>query len=200
MKKSCLLGVLGIVSVSAFAGEQPPAPFGLEWGQGIESISKYSPNCGTELNRTTCTVSKLSKAPSIQNSFFELTFFKGYGLTEAKMIVDYPSDDLGMDAYINYSNLFEALEAKYGQPISESSYSNVYDYGLSVNDYFTCLAIAGCGSQSASFETSGEPIYLYVSSREGMPGGHLTLRYSSPNHMRAVNAPVTTETIEASGL
>jgi len=165
--------------------------FGLAWGMTkvqVEKLGVKLEPSSAKLGIETLTTEKLPKNVSIAEAY-SLTFDRKHNLQKVMMVSkDIDNDPYGSEGKKKYAELKESLITKYGQPsdVLEKVGGKLWD---EKDEFYQCLAYAGCGMWVALFEdkTSGQNIGLQL---EGMTRGkgYIHLIYEGPKWSEVVDA------------
>lgn len=183
-----ILAVLLLCS-STFA-ETNNGPFGIKWGASVKELKsmgiKLKISSESEGRFTIYTSSKLPKNLSMAEQYV-LLFDKQFKLQKVMMISeDITGDVYGSEGKETYSTFKSKLQKKYGAPTVEFERVGMALYDES-DEFYQCLAYAGCGRWASVFETSDTTISIELKGKS-RGSGCILLTYEGPSWSKAVDA------------
>lgn len=183
MNKSVLASAIAVISILLSGCDaKPDAPFGLKWGESVNSLLKRNLN-EAKVSGSEDTImfvnSKSAPDPAPYNGRYHFAFLPDIGL----YAVSYSAwvDENGV--FFNqgkevYNSISKKLQEKYGPPsaIRES----VKRDGI---EFYSCLKEDGCGEWSRDYQYKGMTVTLVVEPApgrlmDGFAKGSVNVKYS----------------------
>ena len=188
--KAVILTILLAIQYASF-GAESDGPFGLSWGMTKSQVGEYGVKLepkAAQGNMEFLVAKSLPKNLSIAESY-ALSFDKKFHLQRVEMVSkDIDGDIYGTEGKTKFSALKESLTKKYGQPSIELERVGMKLWKDS-DEFYQCLAYAGCGLWVALFEDkeSGQNIGLALKGL-GRGKGYIDLTYEGPKWSDVVDA------------
>ena len=165
------------------------APFGLTWGQSkadLQSQGVAFYDCGDFDLAQRCRTKILPKSLSIAEFYF-LFFHPRKGLVKVGMVGKTINDDIaGSNGKSDYARIKTSLTTKYGPRLSKVEIigQKLYD---GHDEFYQCLAYAGCGAWLSFWEGSDESGILLKLEGLSRGVGYLVLMYDSKEWSQIVD-------------
>ncbi|AMO83117.1 MULTISPECIES: hypothetical protein [Hafniaceae] len=152
MNKKFVGILLILISFTAFADEDIPAPLGLVWGTSGDVLkNEYSASLD-EAEHSRLKFYEINKTPINSAEFNKVYGFVDdkYGLVKVVLVKDISSDAYGSEGLELYKKYKNVLQGKYGKPKSyEYTGREVYK---ETDEFYQCLKYQGCGARASFFE------------------------------------------------
>ena len=152
MNKKFVGILLILISFTAFADEDIPAPLGLVWGTSGDVLKTEFSASLDEEEHSRIKFYEINKTPINSAEFNKIYGFVDdkYGLVKVVLVKDIANDAYGSDGLELYKKYKEVLQGKYGKPKSyEYTGREVYK---ETDEFYQCLKYQGCGARASFFE------------------------------------------------